>query len=62
MKGFGDKNQSKNRNIDNEKKKSSIEQILNKAFNLQAQGKNHFEFSLSDCQDHWHELCAQPLL
>ena len=39
MKGFGDKNQSKNRNISNEKKKSTIEQILNKAFNLQAQGK-----------------------
>ena len=39
MKGFGDKNQSKNKNISNEKKKSTIEQILNKAFNLQAQGK-----------------------
>ena len=39
MKGFGDKNQSKNKNLSNENKKSSIEQILNKAFNLQAQDK-----------------------
>ena len=41
MKGFGDKTKSKKKRITSyENKKSNYDQLINKAFQLQAKGKN----------------------
>ena len=39
MKGFGGKNQSKKEKISKNKQKVNISQLLNKAYELQAQGR-----------------------
>ena len=39
MKGFGDKNQSKNKKITNENKKFNNDLLIKKAFQFQAEGK-----------------------
>ena len=40
MKGFSEKNQSKRKKIPKNKQKGNIDQLIKKAFELQAQGKN----------------------
>ena len=47
MKGFGEKNQSKKEKISKNKQKVNISQLINKAFELQAQGKKYIRKRVS---------------